>query len=323
MNRRNNLSMALLASLIVSLSVLTLVEGSLAAEKFPSREIVIVVPYGAGGPQDLATRVLAEYLKKEVPVPVVVENRSEAQGIKGTTDVYRAKPDGYLLLNTLFPRTAQTEVAFNPPYKCLELTYLAAVQTQDTIVVVRKDSPYKTLLDLKDASKKKSLNMSISGYGSRTHHVAMILKRSVGIDLEVVPFKSGGDSVMALLGKNADLTALDDLTLTTYIDNLRPLAAFTLDRSRLFPDAPTFQELGYGGTVVLSMSGITGPPGLSAEITKTLSDALAKTIKNREFVEKLQKMGPTVAYKPGPEFRATAESIMKAVAEFKDIFLEK
>jgi tripartite-type tricarboxylate transporter receptor subunit TctC len=323
LKKENKLSRVLSASLIVLLSAAVLVESGLAAEKFPSREIVIVVPYAAGGPQDLATRVLVEYLKKEVPAPVVVENRSESQGIKGTADVYRAKPDGYLLLNTLFPRIAQTEVAYTPPFKCLELTYLAAVSIQDILIAVHKDSPYKTLADLRDASKKKSLNCSIAGYGSRSHLIAMVLKRNVGVNLEVVPFKGGGPAAMALLGKTVDLSGIDDLTLLLHKDNLRPLATYSNNRSRLFPNAPTFKESGYGATIVPAMSGITGPPGLSAEITNTLSTALSKVIKNPDFISKLEKLGPTVAYMSGPEFRIEAEHIMKGVVEFKDVFIEE
>ena len=73
------------------------------------------MPYDAGGPQDLATRVLVEFLKKEVPVPVVVDDRSESQGIKGTTDVYKAKPDGYLLLNTYSPALLRRKSHLPPP----------------------------------------------------------------------------------------------------------------------------------------------------------------------------------------------------------------
>ena len=72
-----------------------------------------------------------------------------------------------------------------------------------------------------------------------------------------------------------------------------------------------------------AMSGITGPPGLSPEITNILSTALAKVIKNPDFISKLQQLGPTVTYLPGPEFRAEAERIMKGVVEFKDVFIEE
>ena len=205
----------------------------------------------------------------------------------------------------------------------MELTSLAAVSNQDVLIAVNKDSPYKTLADLLEASKKKSLNCSIAGYGSRSHLIAMVLKREVGIKLEVVPFKGGGPAAMALLGNTVDLSGIDDLTLSLHKDKLRAVATYSRNRSRLFPDAPTFKELGFGSaTVVPALSGITGPPGLSEEITNTLSIALVKTIKNPDFINKLQKLGPTVTYMSGREFRSEAEQIMKGVVEFKDVLAE-
>ena len=200
MERRKGWWWALSLGLIVMVSVLTFTGIPFAEEKYPSREIIIVVQYRAGGPIDLVTRVLAEYLKKELGVPVIVENRIEGAAIKGFLDVYKGKPDGYTLLSNLLPRNAQMEIVYNAPYKILELTYLPAFYRLEGFLIVNRDSPYKTVKDLIEGSKEKSLNAGTCGQGSRSQLEVMLLKKNVGVDLEVVPFNGCVSSMMVLLG---------------------------------------------------------------------------------------------------------------------------
>ncbi len=322
MNRSKRMGEAVLLSVIVVFSAIMVAGVSSGAEKFPSREIVVVVPFPAGGPQDLGARVATEFLQKELKVPVVVENRPEAGSVKGVLDVYKAKPDGYLLLSTLFPRYGQTEIVYKAPYKILEMTYLAAFNQSDQLLVVSSDSPYKTLKDLIEASKKKSLNCGLPGMGSLGHLNAMVIKKKVGIDFEIVPFKGGAPNMMALLGGNVDFICVDDLTTSLQKDKVRPLGISSPKRSPKFPNVPTFKELGFDMPVMNSLQGITAPPGLPEESRKLLSDALTKAIKNPEFIKKTDALGPTPIYMAGPEFKAAATASYKLVEEYKDLFIE-
>ncbi len=309
--------------LISLLSGLTLVQLGSGAEKFPSREIVIVNYQAAGGSLDMECRVLAEYLKKELGVPVVVENHTEGGGIKGIMDVYRARPDGYTLLPNLMPRNAQVEIAFSAPFKILELSYLIAFRSQEGIVFVSRESPYKTLKELQEASKKKSLNCSISGMGTVSHLNAMLVKKKAGVNLEVVPFKGSAPAMVALLGRNVDLSVLDSLTVLQQKDKIRPLAVFSDRRAKHFPDVPTIKELGYDVAIGSSVLGISGPPGLPEGVCRTLTDALVKVVRDPKFVSKIEGMGATPIHMTGAEFRALAESSYKFVMEYKELFIEK
>jgi tripartite-type tricarboxylate transporter receptor subunit TctC len=306
--------------------LLSMAPVGMAAEKFPSKEITIVVPYPAGGPPDLANRVLAEFLKKELGVPVIVENRVEANGVKGVIDIYRGKPDGYTLLGHNYNRTAYTELSGPTGYKILELTYMAAFMHQSSHLVVDKDSPVKSFNDLIAASKKKSLNCSILGQGSISHLLSIILKKEVGIDLEPVPFKGAPQAMMALLGGNVDVAIMDDLTLLGQAGKVRSLAIFSTERSKKFPEVPTFKELGKDFPTLASINGTSAPPGLPEPIRKTLSDALAKAIKNPEFIKKIDSMGPAPIYMTGAEFRSYAETnykdLQRLVNKYKDILLQ-
>ncbi len=323
MNKSKGSIMAVL-SLIVMLSLLLLVGVSSAAEKFPSREIILVVVQAAGGTTDIATRVLTEYLKKELGVPVIVENRTEASGVKGIVDVYKAKPDGYTLLVNLIPRNVQMEIVLKTPYKILDFVYLPAYLKEYNFVTVLKDSPYRTLKDLVEASKRKSLNCGIPGIGSNAHLNAISIKKKMGINLENVPFPEGGfPTMMALLGGHVDLAILAGLPLAQNIEKIRLLATFSEERLRKFPDVPTFKELGYDVPSVGGVFGICGPPHLPEEIRKTLSDAMVKAIKNPELISKIDKMGLNPTYMSGPEFRTLAGSFYKIIEEYKDLLMEK
>ena len=321
MKSRKSVVCAIVALAVVG-SLFSLHGTGFAAEKFPSREITIVVPFAPGGGVDLPTRVLAEYLKKEMNAPVVVENRAEAAGVKGVMDVYRAKPDGYTLLATLFPRIAQTEVAYKAPYKILEFTYLGVFQKQDEVLVVRKDSPYQSMSDLANASKKSALTCSISSPGGLADFFARLLMKT-GMGLKVVPFKGSAPAMMALIGGNADLNITEESVVLEQREKLRILGIFADERSPRFPGVPTFKELGYNMPVMYPLTGISGPPRLPKEVADVLSGALAKAIKNPEVMARIEKIGTIPVYMNGQQFRAVAESMYKAVSEHKDVFEEK
>jgi tripartite-type tricarboxylate transporter receptor subunit TctC len=319
---KNGRILVLVLSLMTVLSVSVLMGVNNAADKFPSKEITIVVAFSAGGPADITTRLLAEPLSKELGVPVIVENIPEASGVKGITKVYRAEPDGYTLLHTLFPRHAQTEIVYKAPYKILDMTYLAGYLKDDMYVIVRKESPYKTYVDLMNASKKKSLNCAISGFGSMAHLCALEMKKSMGLNMEVVPFKGSAPAVIAVLGGHVDFGTDNEPSLLTHREELRPLLIFSDKRSEKFPDVPTFKENGFVVTDIHPAMGITGPPGLPAEIQRILSDALARAIKTPSFVSRINKIS-THGYMSGAEFRSVGVSLYQLVNDYKDIFKKK
>lgn len=307
------------------LAALTLYGGlgsAAAAERFPSREIVMIIQFSPGGNTDVNARILAPYLQKELGVPVVVENRPEAGGVKAITDVYRARPDGYTLLLNVFPQNAQKELLFAVPFKILEFTYLAGFTRSDMFISVGKDSPFKTLKDLIEFSKKKSLNVSVSQLGSSGHLNAMILKKRVGVDLEVVPYPGEAQAVTALLGGHVDVLSSTDTTVWLQKERVRPLVVLSAKRTPRFPEVPTLKELGYD-IMSDSQVGLSGPPGLPSGVHKVLSDALAKAIQNPEVAAKLQAAGSVLYYAPGSEFHAAAKAAYNLVIEYKDIFQEQ
>ncbi len=322
MNRRKRLPWTMLLFLLTFLVPFTLAGTGSAAEKYPSREIILVNYKAAGGSLDLECRVFAEFLKKEMGVPVVVEIRTEGGGIKGIVDVYRAKPDGYTLLPNLMPTNALAEIGLKAPFKILEMTYLEAFRKQEILVAVNKDSPYQTAKDLLEASKRKSLNCGVSGMAGTGHLAAMLLKKKVGVRLEVVPFKGTGPAMIALLGGNVDVATPDVASAVIQREKLRILGVFSDQRSKTFPSVPTFKEMGYDVQSVDTYLGICGPPKLPQDIQKILSAAIGRVMKNPEFIKKVEEMGTTPIFMPGPEFQRVSELSYKLVEEYKEIFVE-
>jgi len=190
------------------------------------------------------------------------------------------------------------------------------------LLVVSKDSPYKSMGDLAKASQKKSLNCSISSVGGLAHLYAVILKKA-GVSLEVVPFKGSAPAMMALVGGNADFNVTEETVVIDQKEKLRILGIFADERSPRFPGIPTFKELGYSVPVMYPLTGICGPPHMPKEISTALSDALTRVIKNPEFITRIEKIGTMPLYMSGQQFRTAAESMYKVVVEYKDILEEK
>jgi tripartite-type tricarboxylate transporter receptor subunit TctC len=214
------------------------------AQAFPARPVTLLVTFPPGGPTDIAGRALAETTAKYLGQPVIVENRPGASGTLGALAMTSAKPDGYTL--TMLPatvfRTPQIEkMAFDP---LKDLSYIMGVSGYLFAVLVRTDSPWKTLKDLTDFAKANPGKVSFGSHGiGSTMHLAMEdLALQSNTKLNHIPFKGSVDMLNAILGGHLDVAA-DTTGAIPHVQagKLRPLAVFTdsarigLHRARLRP----------------------------------------------------------------------------------------
>jgi tripartite-type tricarboxylate transporter receptor subunit TctC len=236
-------------------------------------------------------------------------------------DVYRAKPDGYLLLLNLFPRNAQLEVSYKTGFKILDMAYLPAFVKSWQVVTVRNDSPYKSFKELVEAAKKKTLSCSVSGAGSNAHLLSEMMRRRLGLNINSVPFKGTVPAMTALLGGNVDLTTVDDLQVMLHKDKVRPLAISANERHRNFPALPTIKELGYDVPAVETRRPRRPPtcPKMSKESCQTRY----QSYQNPEFISGMEKTGTNPAVVSGPEFHSVAQAYYKLAVEYKDILTEQ
>lgn len=260
------------------------------ADNYPSQPIRLVVPFGAGGVTDATARVFAEGLSRKLGQPVVVENRAGAGGGIAASTVAKARPDGYTLLVI-----TNGMVAVNPliypqlsydPNK--DFTYVAMLANTPTILAVRADSPYTSLSALVKAAaaREEHLSFSTAGEGSDNYQVLQLLQQATGIRMLHVPFKSGTESLTAVISRTADTTAISAVTAGSFIDSgqIRPLAVTSGRRLANQPQIPTVEEALGKGVEGGSLSGIAAPAGtpvaiiarLNAAITAVAASPLAK-----------------------------------------------
>ena len=165
--------------------------GEAAATTFPEKPVKMIITHDPGASIDIQARLIAPYIEKYLGQKIVLENMPGAGGRKARAFAYHAEPDGYTILATGFPSPMIGELMFQGDFKTMEYSFIGLFQGHDSqVVVVPKDSPYKTLKDLADASKEKPIVISTAGTGSTDHLAAVLLKESAGLNSTLVPFDS-------------------------------------------------------------------------------------------------------------------------------------
>lgn len=281
-----------------------------AQEAYPSRPITMIVPFPPGGVADITGRPTAHVMGKLLKQSVVVQNKGGAGGSVGTAQAARSAPDGYTILMALSSISvlpvADRLQGRAPAYELDQFAPIALISADPTVLVVREDSPYKTLKDLVEAAKAKpgTINYGSSGvYG--TLHVAMeIFADAAGIKLFHIPYQGGGPAVAALLGGQIDALASGPSAAIGQIKagKMRALAVWGDKRLASLPDVPSMKELGYDATFYI-WSGLFAPAATPSPILMTLRDAVRRTVEDPEFKEAMAKVETPIAYLDAPEFK--------------------
>ena len=258
--------------------------GAMAAEKFPSKAIRIVVPNAPGGAADITSRAVGEHLARTLGQPVVIENKPGAGGVVAGQTVASAAPDGHTLL-LISSGSAVSQALFKSlPFDTLKaFTPVATLATFDLVIVANEGGNYKSLGDLVNQARSHpgKLNLGTPNIGTTQHLAAELFKSAAGLDLQVVPFKGTPDVITAIRSSQLDagLDILSPLLAQIQGQALRPLAVTGARRSRLLPDVPTAQEAGVKGLNAASWNGLAvpakTPPAIVERLNKAVNAALA------------------------------------------------
>jgi tripartite-type tricarboxylate transporter receptor subunit TctC len=277
---------------------LTAWPGGLAAQAFPERPIHLIVPSAPGGPTDVPARLLSQFLPEKLGQPAVVENRAGAGGAIGARFVAGATPDGYTLLvgNTsvfaVWPSVSPS-AGYDP---AKNFAPIAKLTESYQILVVPASSPFKTLRELVGYAKKNpgKLNVAHTGIGGLPHLTVELLKARAGIDVVGVPYKSGGESVTAVLAAQVDATIEGITILLPHIRDgkLRALAVTTVTRSEALPDVPPVGDF-VPGYEVISWFGIGAPTNTPAEIVDKLNREINAALADPRMKARISDMGAT------------------------------
>jgi tripartite-type tricarboxylate transporter receptor subunit TctC len=295
---------------------------ALAQDSYPSRPITMVVPFPPGGVADLTGRPTAFALEKILKQRIVVENKAGAGGAIGMAAVANAKPDGYTIMMALSSISiippAERLFDRKPAYEMSQLAPIALISADPTVLVVRADSPWKTLKDFVEDAKNRpaKINYSSSGIYGTLHMAMEIFASAAGIKLWHVPYQGGGPAVTALIGGQVDALASGPSAVIGQIKagKLRPLASWGEKRLASLPDVPTFKELGYNAEFYI-WSGLFAPAGTPAPILQALRNAVRQAVEDPDFKRTMEKIETPVYYLDAPEFQKFWDKDAKMLAD--------
>ena len=272
-------------------AVTTLPLGAWAA--WPERPITIVVPAAAGGTTDIAARVLAERMGKDLGTAIVVETKGGGGGSIGTAQVARAKPDGHtLLMGNIGPVAINFSLYKQLSYKESDLRGITNVISVPNILVVHADSPVRSVQDLIGLAKTRRLNVSTSGVGQSPHMSSEMFRQKAGIDVTLVPFPGAAPAVTALLGQQVDFM-IDNLPSSMphiKAGKFRALAITSGTRSAQLPDVPTMTEVGVPMQVT-AWFGLLAPAGTPDAVVERLQQSARKAMQTPDVRQRFADLG--------------------------------
>jgi len=316
--------LALAAALASGLAAFVTPATAETAADYPSHPIKIVAPFGAGGPGDVFSRQLAQYLSERLKQSVIVEDRPGAASIIGADAVAKSAPDGYTLLTVSNTLTANETLYPHRPYVLMrDFAPVASLNYSDLVMVIHPSVPAKTLLEFIALAKSKPgiLNYASAGAGTPYNMAAELFKSMTGTDIVHVPHKASGDSRNAVIGGHIEMTfdAITTMASNVLAGQVRALGTSGTKRSTVLPDVPTIAEAGVPGFEATIWLGLMAPAGTPQPIVDKLNAAINETLNRPEIVAAWDRQGALPMAMTPAEFDAyLRKDITKwaAVAKF-------
>ncbi len=267
----------------------------LAHAAFPERPVTIVVPYAPGGAADAVARVIATRMGARLGTSVIVDNKAGASGTIGASFVAKAPADGYTMLYDATPYSINPHLFPRMPYASAALQPLSLVLLAPNVLIVKADSPLRTVDDLVARAKAQpgKLNFASGGSGTVQRLAAELFRQQLGLDMVHVPYKSGGPAIADVMGGQVDFmfgTVAATYPLITG-GKLRALAVSAPERSRRLPEVPTVAEAAIPGYEAYEWNGMFLPAGTPAPVAAQLQQALAEVLKEDEVRQRLTDLG--------------------------------
>ena len=303
------------------LAVPALTAATAMAQQYPSKPIVLVVPFAPGGTSELISRLVAQKLTERLGQQVVVENRPGAAGNIAMEQVARAAPDGYMLILGHIGTLAVNPAMFPKlPYDAIkDFAPVSLIAAVPNIVTVNPAVPAKTLKEFLDLARAKpgSINYGSAGNGSAGHLAMEYLKRIAKTDMVHVPYKGTGPMLTDLLAGQTQATFTGSSPLIPHIKSgkLRALAVGSAVRIPSLPEVPTVAESGFAGFETAQWYGIIAPAKTPPAIIQKLSVEIAQVMKQPDVIGRLSGDGTVMIGSTPSEFAAYISKEMKRWGE--------
>jgi tripartite-type tricarboxylate transporter receptor subunit TctC len=266
-----------------------------AQTAFPTKPVHIFVPYPAGGAVDILTRTLGDAVSRQWGQPVVVENRPGAGGVVASQALVSAPPDGYTLMVVASGHATNPFLYPKLPYDTFkDFTSISLLASSPNILLVRADSPFKTLADVIAQAKAKpgSLSFGHAGNGTSTHLAGELLKNLAKIDIAAIPYKGGAPAINDLLGGQIPLSFNNGPESVGQIaaGTVRALGVTSAERASFLPNVPSIGETvkGYDTEVWWAL---LGPAGMPRDLVTKLAADFVAALNTDAVKERLNKLG--------------------------------
>ena len=262
-------------------------------QDWPNKPVTIIVPYPAGGPNDVLARVVGRRLGDVLGQQFIIENRVGAGGNIGANLVAKARPDGYTLLSTSTGPQANNKFLYPTlPYDPVkDFASIVLIAKSPTLFVARKDAPYSTAAELIAYAKNNpgKLNIGTAGHGSVAHIASEFLQATAGIKFTNVPFAGSTPLIQALMSQDVDVVAdLIPSHVPMVKDNrYRALLIAASKRSSSLPDVPTFGESGLGAFEATAWSALMAPAGTPEQILIRINGIVNEWLRSPEGVKQV------------------------------------
>lgn len=301
---------------------MTLSAGSAFAKKgYPSRPVKVIVPYGPGGDSDLATRVWADAMERELGVPFVVVNKSGGSGVVGTAFAARAKADGYTLSNAGIGNTLISPNFSNAPYSLASFKPVVKNIANPFCFVVPADSPYKTFQDFIDACKANPGRVTLGSYGAASSGTIMasMIANQLGFKPKFVQASGGALSMVSLIGGHIDACVSFPPIADPHVKSGKARIIALGQRMDAYPGVPSFADFGVEG-VFEGYGGIFAPAGVPQDVVDILVEASKKAIKDPKVVKAFHNMNALIDFRHGESWEKELEGAYNGFSEAAKAF---
>lgn len=311
--QRRRIARALLSTAVVASSLLPGVglHAAFAADPFPTKPILLIVPQSPGSVADIMARTIAKPLGDTLGQPIVVENRAGASGIIGAQNVARAKPDGYtLLIGSVSTHGLLSGTEKNLSYDPIkDFEAISQINDSPLVLVVNPSSGINTLADFTARAKAKpgELTYASAGNGSGSRFTIELLRLQANkLDMIHVPYRSPMEAVRAVVANEATIASPSIPSAPELIraGRLRALAVTGTTRSNLLPDVPTTAEAGYPGVLFTSWTGLFAPAGTPKAIVDKINQAVNQALTRPEVVKSIVDSGASPVSRSPDAFAA-------------------
>jgi tripartite-type tricarboxylate transporter receptor subunit TctC len=291
--------MALFRMIAATLLVAAAAPAPAMAQTYPSRPMTMVVPFAAGGPQDVLGRLVAQRLSEMLGHQVVVENIGGAGGINGSKRVADARPDGYTMgIGSVGTHAHNQTLYKKPPYDAAtDFTPVALIAETPVVLIARKDLPPNTFPEFITYTKANQAKMQYGspGAGASSHIACVVLNSIIGVNPTHVPYRGGGPAMQDLIGGRIDYQCDQIVTAKPQIDagTVKAIAILTKERSPAIPNLPTALEQGTD-VQTYAWTALFLPRRTPDPIVQTLNKAVVETLRTPLVRTRIDELGSVV-----------------------------